>query len=253
MTEQLPPLDIRLENSDVGEVFKNKINALVTELNLTRTEFNNQLAAALLSSDFAQESSGFADQSKSYRDTAEQHMLAAQVISESGLPPQAGKAGRALITNGTVTSWSEIFPSQDSFAGKALFTDGVNVSWMEVLPTQTGHKNKALVSSGVSASWKFEGAYTRDVVADHTLVAGDRVFVIATDTLVQSSLPNAIVLGQPFVVKNSLKSNSNVRVVNPNFTIFDKNENYAPGDNPILVPGEQISLRALSTTELEVL
>ncbi|QFU23722.1 hypothetical protein FM038_017125 [Shewanella eurypsychrophilus] len=246
MAEPLPSLDIKLENSDVGEVFKNKINALVEGLNLNRTEFNNQLAAAILSEDYS-------ELSKTYRDTAEQHMLSAQAISESGLPSQAGKNGRALITDGTVTAWGEIFPPQDTFAGKALFTDGVNVSWMEVLPTQSGHKNKALVSSGVSASWKFEGAYTRDVIADHILVAGDRVFVIATDVLVQSSLPNTIALGKPFLVKNSLKSNSNVRVANPNFTIYDKNENYAPGDNPILVPGEQISLRALSTTELEVL
>ena len=45
MASQLPPIDIRLQNSDVGEVFKYKINTLVDALNQNRSEFNAQLAA----------------------------------------------------------------------------------------------------------------------------------------------------------------------------------------------------------------
>jgi hypothetical protein len=45
MADPLPNINIQLENDDLGQVFKDKINALINALNENRTEFNSQLAA----------------------------------------------------------------------------------------------------------------------------------------------------------------------------------------------------------------
>jgi len=80
------------------------------------------------------------------------------VLSQSSaLPTQTGNAGKYLITNGTIASWSTIsaLPTQTGNSGKFLTTDGTTATWSTVsaLPTQTGNSGKSLTTDGTTASW----------------------------------------------------------------------------------------------------
>lgn len=69
------------------------------------------------------------------------------------LPTQTGNAGRFLTTNGTASSWADVYPTQTGNAGTFLTTNGTSVSWSAVLPTQTGNAGRFLTTNGTSASW----------------------------------------------------------------------------------------------------
>jgi len=88
MATPLAPINIQLENSDLGQVFKDKINGLVTALNENRTEFNNQLAASETAGQFS--------------DNAEEQVTLAADQVEIARQHKEAAANSAAAANATV-------------------------------------------------------------------------------------------------------------------------------------------------------
>jgi len=69
-----------------------------------------------------------------YRDEAATIRDQTQAISESGLPSQAGNAGKSLITDGSSTRWDSPLPDKVGNENKALFVsaDGTQEEWRTI-------------------------------------------------------------------------------------------------------------------------
>jgi hypothetical protein len=108
------------------------------------------------------------------------------------VPSQTGNSGKALVTDGTTSSWSTtingtaipssktlvatdstayVVPSQTGNSGKYLTTDGTTSSWgtVNALPSQTGNSGKYLTTDGSTASW---ATVTTDPTADIFMMMG---------------------------------------------------------------------------------
>ena len=108
------------------------------------------------------------------------------------VPSQTGNSGKALVTDGTTSSWSAtingtaipssktlvatdstayVVPSQTGNSGKYLTTDGTTSSWgtVNALPSQTGNSGKYLTTDGSTASW---ATVTTDPTADIFMMMG---------------------------------------------------------------------------------
>lgn len=61
------------------------------------------------------------------------------VVSPSSppmLPSQSGYGGKALVTDGSTASWTEVYPSQSGNSGKSLTTNGATTSWVGIAGRQ---------------------------------------------------------------------------------------------------------------------
>ena len=61
------------------------------------------------------------------------------VVSPSSppmLPSQTGYGGKALVTDGSTASWTEVYPSQSGNSGKSLTTNGATTSWVGIAGRQ---------------------------------------------------------------------------------------------------------------------
>ena len=108
------------------------------------------------------------------------------------VPSQTGNSGKALVTDGTTSSWSStingtaipasktlvatdstayVVPTQTGNSGKYLTTDGSTSSWgtVNALPSQTGNSGKYLTTDGSAASW---ATVTTDPTADIFMMMG---------------------------------------------------------------------------------
>ena len=61
----------------------------------------------------------------------------------------SGGTGQSTANN----ALNALLPSQTSNSGKALVTDGTNTSWSNILPSQTGNNGKFLKTNGTTTSW----------------------------------------------------------------------------------------------------
>lgn len=121
------------------------------------------------------------------------------------------------------------------------------------LPVQTGQQNKALITNGANIGWHHLSGFNRSASASITLIAGDKVMMTATEELVVS-LPAAIAVRDPFLIRNSSESTADV-VLQMAYAVVTPPgyPDIAAGDTVRLAPGEKWELSALSNSKLELL